>query len=170
MLGETALATTRVYILAKELGVKSPAVVKKCQDEGLDIKNHMSVISAGLAATIHEWFSEGENAAAVDTAEEADMGRATQGQKDQSPAGMEKLVPDKSWRSFAEHSRVSELVQLIETANDYIERTGTEDSSEEILIIYESAKKAMVQLGELCDILKKNPRLALPPESAITKC
>ena len=41
------MATTRVYILANELGVKSSAIVKKCQDEGLDVKNHMAAISAG---------------------------------------------------------------------------------------------------------------------------
>ena len=46
------MAVTRVYILARELGVKSSAVMEKCQAEGLDVKNHMSVISAGLAATI----------------------------------------------------------------------------------------------------------------------
>jgi translation initiation factor IF-2 len=67
------LATTRVYILAKELGVKSTAIVKKCQDEGLDVKNHMSTISAGLAATIREWFSEGENITTVETAEKVDL-------------------------------------------------------------------------------------------------
>jgi translation initiation factor IF-2 len=67
------LATTRVYILAKELGIKSSAIVKKCQDEGLDVKNHMSVISAGLAATIQEWFSEGENITTVETAEKVDL-------------------------------------------------------------------------------------------------
>ena len=67
------LATTRVYILAKELGVKSSAVVKKCQDEGLDVKNHMSVISAGLAATVREWFSEGENVTTVETSEKVDL-------------------------------------------------------------------------------------------------
>jgi len=67
------LATTRVYILAKELGVKSAAIVKKCQDEGLDIKNHMSVISAGLTATIREWFSEGENITTVETSEKVDL-------------------------------------------------------------------------------------------------
>ena len=55
------MASTRVYILAKELGVKSSAIVKKCQSEGLEVKNHMSVISTGLAATIREWFSEGES-------------------------------------------------------------------------------------------------------------
>jgi len=67
------LASTRVYILAKELDVKSTAIVKKCQDEGLDVKNHMSVISAGLAATIQEWFSEGENITTVETAEKVDL-------------------------------------------------------------------------------------------------
>ena len=67
------MATTRVYILAKELGVKSSAVVVKCQDEGLDIKNHMSVISAGLAATIREWFSEGENVTTIETSTKVDL-------------------------------------------------------------------------------------------------
>jgi len=67
------MATTRVYILAKELGVKSAAIVKKCQDEGLEIKNHMAVISAGLAATIREWFSEGDNVSTVETTEKVDL-------------------------------------------------------------------------------------------------
>lgn len=69
------MATTRVYILAKELGVKSTAIVKKCQDEGLDVKNHMSTISAGLAATIREWFSEGENITTVETAKRVDLAK-----------------------------------------------------------------------------------------------
>jgi translation initiation factor IF-2 len=67
------MATTRVYILSKELGVKSAAIVKKCQDENLDVKNHMSTISAGLAATIREWFSEGQNITTVETAEKVDL-------------------------------------------------------------------------------------------------
>jgi len=59
--------------LAKELGVKSTAIVQKCQDEGLDVKNHMSSISAGLAATIREWFSEGENITTVETSKKVDL-------------------------------------------------------------------------------------------------
>jgi len=47
--------------------------VKKCQDEGLDVKNHMSSISAGLAATIREWFSEEENITTVETSEKVDL-------------------------------------------------------------------------------------------------
>jgi translation initiation factor IF-2 len=67
------LATTRVHLLAKELGVKSKAIIEKCQAEGLDIQNHMSTISAGLAATIREWFSEGEHTTAVETAAPVDL-------------------------------------------------------------------------------------------------
>ena len=67
------MAVTRVYILARELGVESTAIVKKCQDEGLDVKNHMSSISAGLAATIREWFSEGENITTVEAATKVDL-------------------------------------------------------------------------------------------------
>jgi translation initiation factor IF-2 len=67
------LAITRVYLLAKKLGVKSTAIVEKCQAEGLDVKNHMSTISAGLAATIEEWFSEGESATAVETTKRVNL-------------------------------------------------------------------------------------------------
>ena len=68
-----AKATTRVHLLAKELGVKSKSIVEKCQAEGLDIKNHMSTISAGLAATIREWFSEGEHTTTVEMAKRVDL-------------------------------------------------------------------------------------------------
>jgi translation initiation factor IF-2 len=67
------VAITRVYLLARELGVSSTAIMKKCQDEGLDVKNHMTTISAGLAATIMEWFSNGEHTTAVETAEKVDL-------------------------------------------------------------------------------------------------
>ncbi len=69
------MAATRVYILAKELGVKSTAIVEKCHDEGLDVKNHMSAISAGLAATIREWFSEGDNVTTIEMTERVDLGK-----------------------------------------------------------------------------------------------
>jgi translation initiation factor IF-2 len=75
------MATTRVYILAKELGVDSSAIVKKCQDESLDVKNHMSTISAGLAATIREWFSEGMNITTVETAEKVDLKKVRKAKK-----------------------------------------------------------------------------------------
>ena len=68
------MAITRVYLLARELGVSSTAIMKKWQDEGLPtIKNHMATLTAGQAATIREWFSEGEHTTAVETAEKGDL-------------------------------------------------------------------------------------------------
>ena len=69
-----AKSNTRVHLLAKELNVKSKAIVEKCQAEGLDqITNHMSTISVGLAATIREWFSEGEHSTTVEVAKPVDL-------------------------------------------------------------------------------------------------
>jgi translation initiation factor IF-2 len=63
-----------VHLLANELNVKSKAIVEKCQAEGLDqITNHMSTISVGLAATIREWFSEGEHSTTVEVAKPVDL-------------------------------------------------------------------------------------------------
>ncbi len=70
----------RVFEIAKELGVKSKAVVEKCHHEGIPedvIKGHMSTVSAGLEATIREWFSDhggdGGTATAVETSEKVDL-------------------------------------------------------------------------------------------------
>ena len=69
------LAATRVHLLATELNVKSKAIIDKCKAEGLEnITNHMSTISAGLAATIREWFSDGDDhSTAVESAEKVDL-------------------------------------------------------------------------------------------------
>jgi translation initiation factor IF-2 len=68
-------ASIRVHQVAKELGVTSKAIVAKCQEEAIpDITNHMSALSAGLAATIREWFSAQEAAStAVETAAKVDL-------------------------------------------------------------------------------------------------
>ena len=67
--------TIRVFQLAKDIGVTSKDLIAKCEAEDIpDITNHMSTVSAGLAATIREWFGEGggsiataiENSAPVD--------------------------------------------------------------------------------------------------------
>ncbi len=70
----------RVFEIAKELGVKSKSIVDKCVHEGIPesiIKNHMSTVSAGLEATIREWFSgsgdESATATAVETSEKVDL-------------------------------------------------------------------------------------------------
>ena len=67
----------RVYEIAKEMGVKSKAIVEKCQAEGVPgIENHMSTVKIGLVQTIHEWFGdqgEGGVATAIETAEKVDL-------------------------------------------------------------------------------------------------
>ena len=67
----------RVFEIAKELNVASKAIVEKCRAEGIpesNIKNHMSTVSAGLEATIREWFSEDASQhTAIETSEKVDL-------------------------------------------------------------------------------------------------
>lgn len=64
----------RVHNLAKELNVKSKSIIEKCRAEGItSVKNHMSTLSAGLEATVREWFSEGTHSVAVETTERVDL-------------------------------------------------------------------------------------------------
>lgn len=63
----------RVHNLAKELDVDSQAIIEKCRAEGIEIKNHMHVVSAGLEATIREWFSEGSHATTLEESKRVDL-------------------------------------------------------------------------------------------------
>ena len=67
------MANTRIFEIAKDLGIKSKAIVEKCHAEGLPkdvIKNHMSTVSIGLEQTIREWFAVDESADSAHTAVE----------------------------------------------------------------------------------------------------
>ena len=57
----------RVNLLAKELGVESKAILQKLKEEGLGdaAPNHMSTLSLGLAESVREWFSSGQQSAAA---------------------------------------------------------------------------------------------------------
>ena len=71
----------RVFELARELGVRSKDVLVKCRAEGLELKNHMATLSAGLEATIHEWFAEADDGSdgshtAVETTEHVNLAEA----------------------------------------------------------------------------------------------
>jgi translation initiation factor IF-2 len=64
---------TRVHLLAKELNVSSKDILAKCVAEGIKTKdgkplNHMSLLTAGLEATIRDWFSESHGATTAETA------------------------------------------------------------------------------------------------------
>ncbi len=67
----------RIFEIAKELGIESKAIVEKCRKEGIGedkVKGHMSTISAGLEATIREWFSEAhDGTTAVEESEKVDL-------------------------------------------------------------------------------------------------
>ncbi|GMU20684.1 MAG: hypothetical protein AMXMBFR13_07800 [Phycisphaerae bacterium] len=75
MQGRLVLADKlRVHTLSKELGVSSKAILDKCKMEGVaGVTNHMSTLSAGLAETIREWFSESGHGTAVETAAPVDL-------------------------------------------------------------------------------------------------
>jgi translation initiation factor IF-2 len=63
----------RVHNLAKELTVSSQAIIEKCAAEGIELKNHMHVLTAGLAATIREWFSEGAHTTTLEETNRVDL-------------------------------------------------------------------------------------------------
>jgi translation initiation factor IF-2 len=109
----------RVHLLADELGVSSKAVLAKCRAEGLDIRNHMSTLSAGQVATIREWFSEGAHATTVETTERVDLEKA---------------------RAKRRH-RAGEAVKAAEEAE-------TKEAGEELLPIAETAEPVARQVGE----------------------
>ncbi|MGB2863686.1 MAG: translation initiation factor IF-2 [Sedimentisphaerales bacterium] len=134
------MAATRVYILAKELGVKSSAIVKKCQDEGLDIKNHMSVISVGLAATIREWFSEGDNVTTVETTDKVDLKKVRIKKKKQAkkePVEEEKTdEKDKEAKPAAKRTKATTVAEASQseepaTTGDVDVQSGTAVITEE---------------------------------------
>ncbi|MBN1943433.1 MAG: translation initiation factor IF-2 [Phycisphaerae bacterium] len=68
---------TRVFELARELGVRSKDVLDKCCAEGIELKNHMAALSAGLEETIRDWFSgDARSHTAIETAEHVDLDEA----------------------------------------------------------------------------------------------
>ncbi|MCC6951758.1 MAG: translation initiation factor IF-2 [Phycisphaerales bacterium] len=70
------MAAKRISALAKELGVDSKAIVAKCHAEGISpdvVKGHMSTVSAGLEASIRDWFSGGGSTTAVETSQKVDI-------------------------------------------------------------------------------------------------
>jgi len=67
------LAQRRVHELAKEIGVTSKSIIEKCRAEGIELKNHMAPLTAGLEATIREWFSSGAPTTAVEESEQVDL-------------------------------------------------------------------------------------------------
>ncbi len=75
--------TLRVHHLAKELGVASKEIIAKCNAEGVDppLKNHMAVVSIGLAESIREWFSVGADVTTIEVASPVDLAKVKKPRK-----------------------------------------------------------------------------------------
>jgi translation initiation factor IF-2 len=83
-------STRKLYELAKELGIKSKVIIDKCQENGLDVKTHMATISAGLEATIRNWFAEAADKAAEAKSQKAQETPAAEGAEEAPQASGEK--------------------------------------------------------------------------------
>ncbi len=66
-------STLRVHTLAKELGVPSKVIISKCRAEGIELKNHMAALSIGLAESIREWFTTGDDITSVEIADPIEL-------------------------------------------------------------------------------------------------
>jgi len=167
------MATTRVYILAKELGVKSTAIVQKCQAEGLDVKNHMAVISAGLAATIREWFSEGENITTVETAKKVDL-KKVRIKKKTKQKSVAKAVKKKSQKKTKKAQPTTKATQTAAKAPTTEEVTAEEKPdeaapSEVVIEKPEAPPKQIIQEPPQPEpILPAGPKLDKPAPAQLT--
>jgi len=127
----------RVFEIAKELGVKSKAILQKCEAEGIPgMNNHMSSVSAGLEATIREWFSdEGEDrgGAAVETAAAVDLEKVRVKPRTRTKA--KKAEPAKAKAKRAEPEKAepapAEPAPEPQRAPETVERPASEPSRPE---------------------------------------
>ena len=162
------MASTRVYILAKELGVKSTSIIKKCQDEGLDVKNHMSVIKAGLAATIREWFSEGENVTTVETSEKVDLQKVRITRKTKKKAAeepVETILPQEKAIEAAKDEPIETAEAALKTIESVEVGSIVAVASEEPPIAKERPEEKRVQKIESTKrVAKVKPVVVKPPK------
>ncbi|MCO6437815.1 MAG: translation initiation factor IF-2 [Phycisphaerae bacterium] len=120
----------RVHILAKELNVPSKTIIDKCRAEGIDtVKNHMSTLSAGLTATIMEWFSTESSGAALETAEPVDLDKvrirrkpaAKEKEKEEAPAEAVAVSDEVEGEFEAPATVVAEMPVEAEPASEVVE-------------------------------------------------
>ncbi len=70
------MSTLKVHQLARELGVDSKTIIAKCKAEGVpNVVSHMSVVKAGLASSIREWFSAETPKTAVEKTAHVDVAK-----------------------------------------------------------------------------------------------
>lgn len=113
----------RVHTLAQELGVASKDIIAKCDAEGIGtLKNHMSVVSAGLAESIREWFSVGVDVTSVEVASPVDLTKVRKQRRRRKSDGSEGAA---SGGEFAEHDE-GEGVSVGPSAPEIVEAPPAE--------------------------------------------
>ncbi|MHC4836192.1 MAG: translation initiation factor IF-2 N-terminal domain-containing protein, partial [Planctomycetota bacterium] len=164
--------TTRVHLLAKELNVKSKAIVEKCQAEGLDqIKNHMSTISVGLAATIREWFSEGAHSTTVEVSGRVDLKkvRIKRKKKVEEPTP-EETVEAPIDQPQAESAAIAETAEALETETPETAPIAETEISEEPVVAEEKPQKAKKTKKKVKKPAKpKEPEVIIPAGPLLDK-
>ena len=162
------MANKRVHEIAKELGIKSKAIVDKCKAEGLTaIKGHQSTVSIGLEATIREWFSLEEVSAhtTVEKAEKVNLEEARiKKPKASAEATEEKTevqTADTELSDIQKPKRKSpqELLQEEQTvSDDNDDDTVVEDVSEEAVAVADDDIEAKESLeGEIDEPQEQTP-------------
>ncbi|MHC4288512.1 MAG: translation initiation factor IF-2 [Planctomycetota bacterium] len=164
--------TTRVHLLAKELNVKSKAIVEKCQAEGLDqIKNHMSTISVGLAATIREWFSEGAHSTTVEVSGRVDLKkvRIKRKKKVEEPTP-EETVEAPIDQPQAESAAIAETAEALETETPETAPIVEAEVAEEPVVAEEKPQKAKKTKKKVKKPAKpKEPEVIIPAGPLLDK-
>ncbi len=64
------MSKTRIYQLAKDLGVSSKEMIEKLKEFDIEVANHMSALEDDEAELIIEFFSGEENTSVVEEEEE----------------------------------------------------------------------------------------------------
>ena len=145
----------RVFELAKELGVKSKAIVEKCQAEQVPgITNHMSTVKVGLEMTIREWFSEEDvqsEHTAVETSDRVDLSKVraprrkanqahteddSAGEESTATATIEQEAPESASASKARRATakpVEEETQAVDTEVEEATPASTQETADAVV-------------------------------------
>jgi len=163
-----AKAVTKVYLLAKELGVKSQAIVAKCQAEGLDIKTHMSPLTAGQVATIREWFSEGEHTTSVETAERVDLEKVRVPRRKKGTASTEETAaapaaPAETSESVQVAEAPAETKEMPETETVPVSETGVSEQAAPVVPAAAASAEPTIMAEPPAPQVQETPMAAPPP-------
>ncbi|MEN6308472.1 MAG: translation initiation factor IF-2 [Anaerohalosphaeraceae bacterium] len=146
-----AKAVTRVYLLAKDLGVPSKAIVEKCLAEGMEMKTgHMSPLTAGQAATVREWFSEGSHTTAVETSKPVDLEKIRVKRKKAAVADTVETETEVATQVATEESAVAEAAQPVSS----VETMSDEAAATEVPAPVEQASQLVVETPPPAEIVE----------------